>query len=221
MDSNELIYNEQYQATSSFSRRPPGKRAGSFTDNPLYSNPDVDDCDTPRDKLSAPLPPLPEEDADGYACVVPIHKRERAMTSPTPSDYLKPVLSPQHTREKLLPPPDNSTVFENRSSGIYEDPDYTPTPKRRTASESHKTTASVTLAAAAVKLGRAEWSGSGDRSGQYVARVSGKGGTNTNGNRYVKNFGGAEPVSGGANDEARAAASDYEEPTTKKNSTKS
>ena len=71
------------------------------------------------------LPSLPEEpppDA-GYAPIMPVQMRSHSVTSPPATDYLKPVLSAENTREQLLPPPPPDTVFENRSSGIYEDPD--------------------------------------------------------------------------------------------------
>ena len=211
---SELIYNEQY---SSFTQKQQQmeKPADSLTDNPLYSNPVVTST-----KLDEPLPPLPEVDSDGYAAVLPLTKKNRAMTSP--ADYLKPVLSPQNTKETLLPPPDNSTIFENRSSGIYEDPDYTPTPKRRSASLSHKATSGTTSGtpsgggSPARSMGRADtFVGRGGRRIRGAASAGSKRetsqGEDSDGNKYVVNGAGrVKQTSGSA---TGIVAGEYEEPT--------
>ena len=229
MDS-ELIYNEQY--TSFIGKQQPEKPAADpLKDNPLYSNPVVANT-----KLDDPLPPLPEVDSDGYAAVLPLNMRSRAMTSPAaPSDYLKPVLSPQHTKEKLLPPPDNSAIFENRSSGIYEDPDYTPTPKRRSTSLSHKTATSTTAAAGspARSVGRADTFMSGGGGGGRGRRARGVASAGSvretrerdaggrHGNMYLENKGRGKRITGsGGLISGGVVAADYEEPTSGKDSTK-
>ena len=226
---SELIYNEQY--TSFIGKQQPEKPAADpLKDNPLYSNPVVANT-----KLDDPLPPLPEVDSDGYAAVLPLNMRSRAMTSPAAaSDYLKPVVSPQHTKEIFLPPPDNSAIFENRSSGIYEDPDYTPTSKRRSASLSQKTATSTTAAAGspARSVGRADTFVSGGEGGGghrvrgavsagSVRETRARDAGGRHGNTYMGNMGRGKQMAGsGGLISGGAVAGDYEEPTSRKNSTK-
>ena len=99
-------------------------------DNPMYSNPTASDLAKHR----APLPPLPTlyEELDGYAVPSTVGTKGSNGASP-PSNYLQPVSSPSHksavavadsSKGKSLESLDTSTVLHNRSSGIYEDPDY-------------------------------------------------------------------------------------------------
>ena len=120
--SDEMVYNPHYQ-TSSFIVNP------TDTKNPLYSNPSAPGSDLARAKHGTSLPPLPEE-PDGYA--VPSIIMPKSTAKP-PIDYMKPVTQ-EGDRAKLLPLSDDSTMFTNRSSGIYEDPDYVLIPERKPAS---------------------------------------------------------------------------------------
>ena len=96
-----------------------------YVSNPQYGTAKGEMYEVPTPpELRRPLPHIPTEDEeDGYA--VP-SKALAAAKNRRPTDYLKPV-SPSRKPEITFFPP-TGIVFENRTSGIYEDPDYTPSP---------------------------------------------------------------------------------------------
>ena len=122
VDSDEMTFKE-----SSIAINP--QNLSQTAKNPLYASSSAEHSKAKSSALpksSAPLPPLPtvfenHDEDDGYA--VP-HKliSEPSTTASPPSDYLTPIVSPTHT-EKKEKPWDDSTVFTNRSSGVYDDPD--------------------------------------------------------------------------------------------------
>ena len=119
-----MIYNEHYESSTFTNSQ---GLSDSLVSNPMYSNPSTVDSNLAKVKQAEPLPPLPTiyEELDGYAVpsTVAFQKPNTA-----PIDYLQPAHKADSSEEKLLAPLDSSTVITNRSSGIYEDPDYTTMP---------------------------------------------------------------------------------------------
>ena len=286
VDSNEMVYNEEYDSTSFSKKLRPVKQASHpLTENPLYA---VAASDMSKAKAGAPLPPLPEEPEPGYAPIIPINKRgrsisslppsdprcmptpkrswskgkvtrgpptamniggdvrgasvimnvggaylpalpeepdagyapvmpvqmrARSVSSPPPEDYLKPVLSPQNTMERLVPPGPGETVFENRSSGIYEDPDYSPSPRRSASTNSKNMNVGGRGRSASASMNV----GGGGRSASASMNVGGRGRSvgNVGGApwRPVMNVGGVEAeFRGGGMNIGGEVAGEYEEP---------
>ena len=288
VDSNEMVYNEEYDSTSFSKKLRPVKQASHpLTENPLYA---VAASDMSKAKAGAHLPPLPEEpepepgyapiipinkrgrsisslppsdprcmptpkrswsegkvtrgpptamniggdvrgasvimnvggaylpalpeepDA-GYAPVMPVQMRARSVSSPPPEDYLKPVLSPQNTMERLVPPGPGETVFENRSSGIYEDPDYSPSPRRSASTNSKNMNVGGRGRSASASMNV----GGRGRSASASMNVGGRGRSvgNVGGApwRPVMNVGGVEAeFRGGGMNIGGEVAGEYEEP---------
>ena len=107
------------------------------TDNPMYSSPTASDL--AKHRVPLPLLPTLYEELDGYAVPSTVGTKGSNGASP-PSNYLQPVSSPSHksavavadsSKGKSLESLDTSTILHNRSSGIYEDPDYARVSERK------------------------------------------------------------------------------------------
>lgn len=96
-----------------------------YISNPQYGTAKGEMYEVPTPpELRRSLPLIPTEDEeDGYA--VP-SKALAAFKDRRPSDYLEPASPSTKPEIRFFPP--TGTVFENRTSGIYDDPDYTPSP---------------------------------------------------------------------------------------------
>ena len=122
VNSNEMVYNEHYQSSTFTDSQAINDSA---VDNPMYANPAAAGSDFTKIKQGEPLPPLPTiyEELDGYAVPSTVTP-QKPSNARHPNDYLQPTHTSDSSEEKLLAPLDSSTVITNRSSGIYEDPDY-------------------------------------------------------------------------------------------------